>query len=288
MKLERIILLIEKETDLEYYTKKSALELLEQEDREEIARKNDNHRSFMNTLERLLKEIKISYRLVKSKELNSVNISDYGLVMTAGGDGTFLSVAKLLGEIPIIGLNSEYTGDNDGSSGGLTTLDKRNINELRKLETDGRIAKWRLLEAYINDKRIADYAVNDIYVGNPKTYRASHLRVKIGNEKEKFICSGVVACTPMGSHAWFKSAGGTQFDNELGAFGFIVREPYEKRLKYKFVSKILSEKENVIVSPIRLPCVVVFNGQEKEYNLNLDDYVTIKLSEKYINVVKFD
>ena len=92
----------------------------------------------------------------------------------------------------------------------------------------------------------------------------------------------------MGSHAWFRSAGGTQFKNELDLFGIIIREPFEKKEKYKFTSRILSEKEKVVIYPERDDYVVVFDSKDKEYPVATEDYVTIGLSEKSINVIRFD
>ena len=44
-------------------------------------------------------------RLPLRGELTSV--ADYNLVLSVGGDGTFLEVARYIGDLPILGVNSD-------------------------------------------------------------------------------------------------------------------------------------------------------------------------------------
>ena len=92
----------------------------------------------------------------------------------------------------------------------------------------------------------------------------------------------------MGSHAWFRSAGGVQFGNKLDIYGLIMREPFEKRTKYQFTSKIFASDETVKIYPERDNYVVVFDSKDEEYPINIGDCVKIGLSDKGINIVKFD
>lgn len=289
--MEKKILLVEKVTKLEYHQAKGEPRFRRRHEEKIIKLLKDNkqHNEFTDKLVEILDSTGADYDRCKVDKIEDINYNDYGMILTSGGDGTFLKAAERINGQLIIGLNSVYTDSNEGSTGGLTVIDKRNLYEIRRIFTgDYRVEKWRRLYASINDKKIDDLAVNDIYVGHSKSYKSSYLEVIIEPESESFVSSGAVISTGMGSHAWFRSAGGTQFRNELDVFGIIIREPFEKREKYKFTSRILSSKEKVVIYPERDNYVVVFDSKDEEHPATTEDYVTIGLSEKSINVVRFD
>lgn len=285
------ILLMEKATDLEYHRAKGSPRFRRRHEEKMIKMLKDHrqHNEFTRNVVKILDDLNADYEMYKENEIKNIDFNNYSTIITSGGDGTFLKSAEKINNQIIVGMNSNYNESNDGSAGGLTIIDKRNLYEIRRIITgDYKVDGWRRLYASINDNIIDDLAVNDIYVGHPKGYKASHLEVLIDPEIESFISSGTVSSTGMGSHAWFRSAGGTQFKNELDIFGIIIREPFEKREKYKFTSRILSDREKVIIYPERDNCVVVFDGKDKEYLINTEDYVTIGLSDQSITVPRFD
>jgi len=289
--MEKKVLLVEKVTKLEYYQAKGEPRFRRRHEERMInlLRDHNHHNGFTEKLVEILDNSGADYDRYRVDRIKDIDFTRYGMIITSGGDGTFLKAAEKINGQAIVGMNSTYTGSNEGSAGGLTVIDKRNLYEIKRIFTeDYRIEKWGRLYASINDKIIDDLAVNDIYAGHSKSYKSSYLEVIIEPESESFVSSGAVISTGMGSHAWFRSAGGTQFRNELDVFGIIIREAFEKREKYKFTSRILSSKEKVVIYPERDDYVVVFDSKDKEHPVTTADYVTIGLSDESINVVRFD
>ncbi len=289
--MEKKILLVEKVTKLEYHQAKGEPRFKRRHEERmiKLLRDHNHHNEFTGKLVEILDNSGADYDRYRVDRIKDIDFTRYGMIITSGGDGTFLKAAEKINCQAIVGMNSTYTGSNEGSAGGLTIIDKRNLYEIKKIFTeDYRIEKWGRLYASINDKIIDDLAVNDIYAGHSKSYKSSYLEVIIEPESEAFVSSGAVISTGMGSHAWFRSAGGTQFRNELDVFGIIIREAFEKREKYKFTSRILSSKEKVVIYPERDDYVVVFDSKDEEHPVTTEDYVTIGLSDKSINVVRFD
>lgn len=286
--MEKRILLLEKVTNLEHYQaskfKKSCKNIANKLTKEHV-----EHNKFVGEVENIFISKKINYDKNKISDIKKINFNNYDLIITAGGDGTFLQAAEKISNQFIIGLNSVYTESNRGSIGGLTIINKENLYKIERIFTkDYSIQKWKRLYTKINDQLLNNLAVNDIYVGHSKAYMTSHLKVTIKPESECFLSSGIIISTGMGSHAWFRSAGGSQFKNELDIFGMIVREPFEKKKKYKFTSKILADKEEITISPNRDGHVIVFDSDGKEYLISMEDYVTIGLSDRSLNVINFD
>lgn len=129
----------------------------------------------------------------------------YDLVVSIGGDGTILRVAKrcaLIGA-PILGVNK-------GTVGFLTEVETDGFEDAldRFIKRDYLLERRALLDATIKDKHF--YALNDTVIMRSGGGRMITMEVRVGNELiDKFSCDGYIACTPTGSTAYSLSAGGS-------------------------------------------------------------------------------
>ena len=129
----------------------------------------------------------------------------YDFVVSIGGDGTILRVARecALSGIPILGVNR-------GTLGFLTEIEPDAFSDaLEKIKTRQYILERRaLLDATVRDKHY--YALNDIVISRSGGGRMITMEVSVAGEKiDKFSCDGYIACTPTGSTAYSLSAGGS-------------------------------------------------------------------------------
>ncbi len=131
------------------------------------------------------------------------------LAIVLGGDGTFLSVARLItnSKIPIIGINL-------GNLGFLTevTLDEMYLTLDDIFRGDYTIDERMMLSISIfrDSKKMNEYSVlNDIVVNKGALARIVSLQISI-NEKyvTTFRSDGLITSTPTGSTAYSLSAGG--------------------------------------------------------------------------------
>lgn len=178
------------------------------------------------------------------------------LVITAGGDGTFLSSAHhILDDTLLFGVNA-----NPSIKEGFYAHAKFNdfeakFNEL--VEGKAKILKLMRLEARINKRLIDERALNEVYMGPLNAFMTSVYTIQIKNCKERHKSSGVIIATPTGSHAWTRSAGGQVLGIQDRKFEVTVREPYlgnltncgkfHTMLGIKEKIKIISQKNNNIV-----------------------------------------
>lgn len=131
------------------------------------------------------------------------------VLVVLGGDGTFLSAARLIVKknVPLLGVNL----------GGLGFLTEVSIDEAKKVlesvlkgnfQTENRM----LLIAHVHrhEERIADYSVvNDVVINKGALARIIKFEMHINGS---FVCNyradGLIISTPMGSTAYSLSAGG--------------------------------------------------------------------------------
>jgi NAD+ kinase len=130
-------------------------------------------------------------------------------VIVFGGDGTMLSVARLIGEkgIPILGVNI-------GGLGFLTTVQKEDVYEVIGDLIGGQcsIEERMMLTASVlrHSECIAEYlVVNDVVVNKGALARIIDLETYIDSDYvATFKADGLIVSTPTGSTAYALSAGG--------------------------------------------------------------------------------
>lgn len=235
-------------------------------------------------IQRLQQDMEATFTFTKDTDLDGVSVSSFDTIITCGGDGTFLTAAQRFPDIPLVGLNSDMHSDPKKGSIGALTLnvpgDKLPFILQRIASNQFKIKEWKRLYAALNGKKGSLYAVNDIYFGPTFGYQTCDFRLRANGDYEDFNSSGLIVSTGMGSTAWFRNAGGTIFNNNLDAFGFVVREPNLKRHP-GFTSGILQSGQELTVEPSRDGYILASDSQNQTLTeLKIHDTVTIGLDEQ--------
>ncbi len=147
------------------------------------------------------------------------------IVLTVGGDGTFLKAARLMKRpIPLLGINPHpETKEGFYAKATLGDLEGR-----LRLFLSGRHKMVPLpkLQASIDGRRLPFHALNECFFGNEKSYLSAKYVLSVHGKKEFQKSSGLIVATPSGSHAWYASAGGKPIAFDAGRFVYTAREPY--------------------------------------------------------------
>src|SRR5574341_2336365 len=149
------------------------------------------------------------------------------LIIVLGGDGTLLSVARLIGsrEVPILGVNL----------GGLGFLTEITVNELRPtleavLRGEFAVSRRLTLTARIlrSGEVVSSYeALNDAVVTKTAPSRIVDLEAYVNGEYvATFRADGLIVSTPTGSTAYCLSAGGPIIYPSLPALVVIPISPH--------------------------------------------------------------
>lgn len=131
------------------------------------------------------------------------------IILVFGGDGTFLSVARLVCKynIPILGVNL-------GGLGFLTEIVLDELYPMMEYILSGKyeVEEREMLCAVIHRKaeRVGDYVVlNDVVINKGAVARIIDLAIYInGSHVTTFKADGIILSTPTGSTAYSLSAGG--------------------------------------------------------------------------------
>lgn len=212
---------------------------------------------------------------------------DAELVISIGGDGTFLSAIKeyRFKNIPLIGINT-------GHLGFLTEMTADNIDNLidKYLKNDYSIEEVSLLEAKICrvDKCKDVYALNEIVVKSDKS-RVLHLDIEVNNKyMQKFSGDGIIVSTSTGSTAYNYSAGGCIVDTELDIIQMTPMYPMNTASYRSLTSgAVFSNTAHISIKPeyrFEDSILVVVDGVEYRYEQIVD--IKLSLSKQKVKLLR--
>jgi NAD kinase len=247
-------------------------------------KKNKKHEETIKKVIDILKESKKEFSCIKFGELHYDHFEDKDLIITIGGDGTFIRTTHFMrGDTPIIGINSEP----ETSEGALTTLKRDEIDNLKEI-LQGNYDTIKRLRARIikNGERVKELALNEVYIGAASQFHTSRYVIKHRGHEEEHRSSGVLVVTGAGSTAWYKSAGGAPFKHDEEKLKFLVREPFVSRIfQPKLTNGDIKKDEIITFESKREDGGVISIDSWAIYDFNKGDIIEVRLSSQPLNVI---
>ncbi|MCA9478070.1 MAG: NAD(+)/NADH kinase [Nanoarchaeota archaeon] len=287
------ILCVLKTTGFEHYqNRKDVFNRFEESRKKIIEESHHQQKELEKTFRELCELHSFSLTTVSDRKMHEHSGDSFDLIITLGGDGTFLNAAQQFKNSLLMGINSDENLDpSKGSMGALTSATAQTIEQaFARLEKgDYTIEHWKRLYGKINGKRLPDLATNDIFFGAQEAYKTSSFEIYWDKKIEAFRgCSGIVFTTGMGSTSWYKNLGGTSFANDLPIYGFVIRDPQLARQPH-FVRGIVDGEEEMIIKPLRTGYILSFDSKDNPYVLKETDELRIGLSKKEaVRVIRFE
>lgn len=222
-----------------------------------------------------LKITKIWKNIISKKHLDKVD-----LVISIGGDGTFLSAAHFLDTTPILGVNS----DTKRSEGALTTIENSQLNKkIRQiLKNKTRIKEYTRERVTIYQKNKVvetENALNEVFFGNINPHHTTNYEIKYKNKAENQRSSGIVIATGTGSTAWYHTAGGFPFSREKKQLKFRIRELYKRKIHRPTIKKgkIRLGQKLTIVSKMNHAIIAI--DSIRTYAISKNDKIEISIGK---------
>ncbi len=199
------------------------------------------------------------------------------LIVVFGGDGTMLSVARLIGgkNIPILGINL-------GGLGFITEINKDEIYEAFELVLAGKysIEERIMLNAVVfrHEEKIADFLVlNDVVINKGTLARIIDLETFVNKTYvTKFKSDGLIISSPTGSTAYSLSAGGPILYPTLNCI--VITPICPHTLTHRSIVLPDSFTIEVILDSEKEDVVLTLDGQVG-FSLKKDDRVEVRKSE---------
>lgn len=211
-------------------------------------------------------------------------IGNYDLVVTVGGDGTFLDISHILGNQVLLGVNSAPID----STGALCRARVGDfLTVLVELIAGKRKPQWiPRLKVKVNGKAVAPPVLNEVLFANQSSAGTARYRVLIGKTAEEQKSSGIWIAAPTGSTAAIRSAGGKPMPLTKPAMQYVVRELFpEPGKRFRIRKGILpKDKKLTIYSRMRQGALFI-DGNKLSVPLNFGDKVEISADGRPLRAV---
>ena len=188
------------------------------------------------------------------------------LLITFGGDGTILHLAKLvaLNKIPVLGINM-------GGLGFIAELEAGELEALRKLKDwDFQTEQRMMLDVRVcrgNKEILSDLALNDAVISKGSMARVAEMEVRAdGVLVTNLMGDGVIVSTPTGSTAYSMSAGGP------------IVEPTSRDIIVTPVCAHQLSTRSMVLAPERLVTVQLPRGSRKHLYLAVDGGKALRIT----------
>lgn len=214
-------------------------------------------------------------------------LSGYDLLVSVGGDGTLLEVARHAGDIPVLGVNS----DPARSTALFCAADRTTFAVCLDALLAGKLQQILLtrLQMAINDALLPHYALNDLLVthANPAAMASYTLHLDTVSEPQK--SSGIWIATAAGSTAAIRAAGGRVMPLRSRKRQYLVREPYMgDGRRYQLLKGLVPpELPLQVTSRMRRGCVFI-DGPHLHYPLGLGDVLAVTVAPTPLRLFGLD
>ena len=208
------------------------------------------------------------------------------MLITFGGDGTILHLAKLvaLNKIPVLGINM-------GGLGFIAELEAGELDKLRRLKEWNFETEHRMMldVSVVRDGRqiYTNLGLNDAVIREGPISHVIHLKISSdGRHLADIAGDGVIVATPTGSTAYSLSAGGP------------VVEPVAQTMvvcpicthNMRFSSYVLSPEHTLTIQLERngRKPVYLFVDESRAFPLRADDQVLVRRSKYTTKLVRLN
>jgi NAD+ kinase len=196
----------------------------------------------------------------------------YDLVVSVGGDGTFLAAAGQVVDTPLFGVNSD-----PAHSLGLWTCADRHTFRVRLADAiAGRLEKFRLgrLRISINGEATPELAFNDVLFASRNPAAMTKYRLSADARIEAQRSSGMWIATAAGSTAGIRSAGGRRMPLSSTRVQYVVREPYTWPARRYALTRGFAARLAIV--PLGPDASLWIDGARTRKDLALGDRVEIR------------
>ena len=239
------------------------------------------HTKALESVKKDLEELGIDYKLV-CRDL-TYTVKGYDLILSIGGDGTFLEASHHAVDIPLLGINSSPRY----SVGYFCRTTPKDLKRfLKKFLKNRRVKKLQRLCLTLNGKTCPSLTLNEILITNIHPAGTSRYILKIGKNQEEHKSSGIWVAPAAGSTAALCSAGGHKLPLQSQRYQYVVREPYQQP------GRLLKLKKGVLNAEDKLEVIskmdngaFYIDGPHIHQPLKRGDRLTIQQSKKPLLMV---
>lgn len=257
---------------------------------------HETHQTTLSSIKATLESFeldKIDFRY----RANADKVNDYDLVITVGGDGTFLWASKFVGcNVPMLGVNSAPKS----SVGFYTCANSSNFKEIfMAWKGYGSLAssslsqkRVRRIKLSINNEIVQDRILNEVLFAASQPSAMTRYILAVPGDTEPFVeeqkSSGVWISTASGSTGANLSAGGWPLSLTDCRGQYVVREPMKNFLwgtEHKLIHGFFKKDQAVEIVCKTRKAMLACDGATITFPVTTGDRIKISHSNECLNIL---
>ena len=212
------------------------------------------------------------------------HVKDTALLMTLGGDGTFLHGARIAAPrgIPILGVNL-------GRLGFLTEVDAHEIEEglARFFAGSYRIEERTILQVALlrGGRNVAkSIGLNEVVIDHSGETRMLRVEIDVGGQAVGVIdADGVIVATATGSTAYALASGGPILEPTLRDLVLVPMSPFALTVR----PIVFPPGQDITLTVVRGPAEMRIDGARRGRSVETGDIVRCGSHPRRLKVVRF-
>lgn len=239
-----------------------------------LRKAHEAHQAVLAEVERTLRARGFRYRVIYRALQH--NYRPYDLVVSVGGDGTFLEAARGVTRQALLGVNS----DPERSAGTFCRADAGSFVRMVDRILAGGVVTQTLhrMRLTLNGRRLRFSVLNDILIAHQNPAAMSRYWIQVNGVKEEQRSSGLWISTAAGSTAAIKSAGGQVLPRESDAIQYLPRELYRgPGVMYRLTGGVLEGKRSILLRSLMREGMIYIDGEHCKVSFRYGD--TLKISQ---------
>jgi NAD+ kinase len=244
---------------------------------------HERHYRALAKIEGYLRTQKIPYQ--KSQRGERIRYTDFDLILTIGGDGTFLEAAQHAEHQIILGVNS----DPRLSVGRFCAADAKEFSRIfnQLIRKRAPIISLQRFALKVNGKILPVKALNDILVCHANPAAMSHYVLDLGDRKEEQCSSGIWIATAAGSTSAIHSAGGRILPPTSSQFQYLPREIYfGKPPRNRLLGGILKSQQKLKITSLMREGVFYVDGAHQKFSFPFGQKLEVAIAQEPLWMVK--
>jgi len=242
-------------------------------------------------------EVDSMFQAMKSRQVDAVELKrdakadmvtellkQADLILTLGGDGTFLAGARVAAprDIPVLGVNH-------GHLGFLTEIeaDEMSAGLGRFLDGSYRIEERTMLHVTLSRKGrtlAQEIGLNEVVVDHSGEARILRLEIDVGGQRVGVIdADGAIVATASGSTAYALASGGPILEPTLEDLVLVPMSPFALTVR----PIVFAPGQDISLSVVRGPAEMRVDGQGRGHEIGIGDVVSCGSHAKRLKVVRF-
>jgi NAD+ kinase len=250
---------------------------------ERFRRTHRKHYETLAKIEEALKQNGLSYQ--KFARGRKIDYARCDLVITVGGDGTFLEAARHLKKQLILGINS----DPEWSVGRFCQASGEDFPRVLKriLQNKFKVKPINRFQLQI-EGRPKVRVLNDVLAAHYNPAAMSHYALEVNGVREEQRSSGIWIATAAGSSGAIKSAGGRLLPYESKAVQYRPRELHQRpRHPAKLKGGVVFLKKPIVIRSLMEGGFVYVDGAHLSIALPFGSCARITSSSHPLKLISF-